>query len=159
MSTNPALIEARFWALVDKRGSCWLWTGTRGHGGYGHFGVGRLGVDRRVVTAHRFAWELTNGAIPDGLYVLHTCDNRWCVNPEHLWLGTAADNAHDAVAKGRLRSASAAKTHCPSGHPYTGDNVIFDRRGWRKCRECRRARLREKQRRRALAAGAAGWGA
>lgn len=87
-------IATRFWRKV-KRGppdECWPWTGRRGGRGYGR--VGSCG-------AHRLAWELTNGAIPAGLWVLHRCDNPPCVNPSHLWLGTHADNMADMRAKGR----------------------------------------------------------
>jgi len=92
----------RFWSRVDKTGSCWLWLGARNKGGYGHsrYANGRNG------DAHRVAWTVTNGDIPDGLMVLHSCDNRLCVNPAHLFLGTQLDNMRDMDAKGRRRTVT-----------------------------------------------------
>src|SRR5262245_12418777 len=87
----------RFWSKVDKTGICWLWRGARNRQAYGMFHL--QGEMRR---AHRVAYELTYGAIPDGLFVCHTCDTPACVRPDHLWLGTARDNAQDCKAKGRL---------------------------------------------------------
>ena len=86
----------RFWDKVEKGDGCWLWTGAKHGGGYGAFWDGV-----RMVTAHRFAYELCVGPIPDGLYALHHCDVRPCVNPEHLFLGTNRENLRDMVNKGR----------------------------------------------------------
>lgn len=91
-------ISTRFWKYVDKRGpdDCWEWTGARHPKGYGHVSVG--GSTQR---AARVCFELVNGAIPDGLHVLHTCDNPPCINPSHLYVGTNSDNVADRDAKGR----------------------------------------------------------
>lgn len=96
MMRDPAEL---FWAKVQKTDTCWLWTAAIGRlTGYGQFCV-----FRRPIKAHRFAWVLTRGPIPDGLFVCHHCDVRHCVNPAHLWLGTNLENMRDAQAKGRLR--------------------------------------------------------
>lgn len=84
-----------FWARVDRTGECWLFLGATTRNGYG-----TLSWNGRLVYAHRLAWTLTNGPIPEGLRVLHSCDNPPCVR--HLFLGTAADNSRDMVAKGRM---------------------------------------------------------
>lgn len=95
-------LEERFWEKVylagplsehaPELGPCWLWTAHRNTSGYGKDGG---------VLAHRRAWQLTNGAVPIGLNVLHRCDCRPCVRPEHLFLGTQADNVADCMAKDR----------------------------------------------------------
>ena len=89
---------ASFWTRVEIGAvdECWPWTGPRFH-----FGHGAAWVKGRQYRSHRFVWEATRGPIPDGLCVLHRCDNPPCCNPMHLFLGTKADNSHDRHAKGR----------------------------------------------------------
>jgi hypothetical protein len=90
-------LAARFWGKVRKTAGCWEWTAsisTRGYGSFFHEG--------RSQPAHRVSWMLENGPIPVGMLVCHHCDNRVCVRPDHLFLGTTKDNTVDAYAKGRL---------------------------------------------------------
>jgi len=96
------LVPEDFWARVNRAGDdeCWLWLGKAKVRGYG-----RISFQGRRWLTHRLSYTLTYGPIPDGLDALHTCDNRPCVNPHHLFLGTDIDNAHDCVAKGRRPSA------------------------------------------------------
>lgn len=92
------------WRQVERgdEGECWEWQGSTNEHGYGRVKVG--GRPGPVQLAHRVAWELINGAIPDGLCILHACDNPPCCNPSHLFLGTKADNTADMIAKGRARN-------------------------------------------------------
>lgn len=91
-------LEQKFWKYVTPAGSndCWLWQGTTIRSGYGH-----IRHRDRDYAAHRIAYELAHGPIPDGLVVMHSCDNPGCVNVAHLSLGTHAENAQDKVRKGR----------------------------------------------------------
>lgn len=91
---------ARFWGHVDKSGDCWMWARARTTDGYAFFKLGR-----KMIYGHRFAWELTNGPIPEGLRVDHICRSRSCVNPSHMRLATGKQNSeHQAVESTRARS-------------------------------------------------------
>lgn len=99
MDSRRAPLAIRFHAKyrIDSASGCWLWTASKNAGGYG-----TISVKRRPHGAHRVSYELHIGAIPDGLFVLHSCDIPACVNPAHLRVGTVLDNARDAVERGRI---------------------------------------------------------
>lgn len=85
----------RFWSKVKKTRGCWWWVGAKFSNGYGRFWASK------EYLAHRVSWELHNGPIPEGLHVLHRCDNPSCVRPDHLSVGTHKENMRDMVNKGR----------------------------------------------------------
>lgn len=137
-------LARRFWAKVDKSQGCWVFTGHRNS----RDGYGRIGVGARVWLAHRMAWTLEHGPIPDGLFVLHHCDNPPCVRPDHLFLGNDSDNRWDMVMKGRHPRPNSKKTHCKHGHEFTIENTVISHRvrqrgrifTERNCKECHRIR-------------------
>ena len=90
--------------LREEPSGCLVWTGARTSDGYGNIRVGH-GASRRMVGAHRVAWELKNGPVPQGMEVMHSCDNPPCVRTEHLTLGTHQENLQDAASKGRTGKA------------------------------------------------------
>ena len=109
----PRPAEDRFWERVQKTATCWLWFGLVNGKGYGLFSL-----RNNHVRAHRFSWALHHGPIPEGLLVCHRCDVPNCVNPEHLFLGTEADNTTDMIVKGR--QATGAKVSSPGeAHPMS----------------------------------------
>lgn len=126
------LVNIIFPNLVSTVAGCWEWQrGTTK-------GYGAVLLGRQKWSLHRLMYTIYNGSIPDGLCVCHSCDNRLCCNPAHLWLGTKGDNTRDAEAKGRLYNPHKGKTHCKNGHEFTPENTYLHPSGSRLCRTCRR---------------------
>jgi hypothetical protein len=96
MSRYPESLSVRFWKKVEKTNGCWRWPGSKSEKGYG-----RLKTKGKIFLIHRLSYEFHNGPIPEGMCVLHTCDNPECANPNHLFLGTRGDNNRDRNKKGR----------------------------------------------------------
>lgn len=118
---------------VKLTSTCWLWTGAKTPDGYGLIWIGN-----KLEYAHRISWKFFYSHIPVGFFVCHKCDVPSCVNPDHLFLGTNADNMQDAKQKGRLSGRIVVpETHCRKGHEYTIDNIVFDQ-GRRRCKICRK---------------------
>ncbi len=137
---TPALV-ARFMSQVHvdygMPDGCWIWTGTKNKQGYGHFKVKNKMQKFQINFSHRVAYQIFNGCIYDNLIVCHTCDNPFCVNPIHLFLGTHKDNALDMISKGRHNEAR--KTHCPQGHEYNTENTyILPNTNNRSCITCKK---------------------
>jgi len=134
--------QERFWSKVDRSGDCWTWTAGRLPKGYGRFHH-----NGKLRLAHRVAYEMVVGPIPDGLQLDHLCRNPACVNPVHLEPVTAREN----TVRGNAPAASRArtKTHCPAGHEYSGDNLFVSTRksGYlhRLCRACHREKQRARR--------------
>lgn len=132
-------ISRRFWSKVEINGpgDCWLWTaGTKS------YGYGCISIGGKPESAHRVSVVLSGRYLGDRI-VRHSCDTPQCVNPQHLVLGSIADNNDDMWSRGRqkgLCAENAIKTHCKRGHPLSGDNLHVSPRGLRICQTCNRNR-------------------
>jgi hypothetical protein len=132
--------EQRFWSKFTASSSdaCWPWhePAVNKVNGYGYLHIGREnGVHRRAL-AHRFAYEMIVGPIPDGLHIDHLCRNRACVNPAHMEPVTQRENTLRGIA---VSATNARKTHCSAGHEFTSENTrTRSDNGGRRCRTCAR---------------------
>jgi hypothetical protein len=134
-------IEARFWSKVEKADGCWKWRGAKSQG-YGYLTLGGRGAG--LMRAHRLSYTIHHGEIPDGLLVRHKCDNPECTNPDHLDVGTSAENSMDIVKRRRHHRHS--QTHCKMGHEFTPENTKINKNGHRSCKECKNEGERKKRR-------------
>jgi len=114
-------LDNRFWEKVDKgsNNECWNWLASQNGHGYGQICDGFCGI----VSAHRISWEIHFGPIPEGKLVLHKCDNKRCVNPNHLYLGTQSDNRRDAV----LRNSKCSGKNIKTSNFYEGEAWLMKR--------------------------------
>lgn len=136
----------RFFSKVDfddwNRDACWTWRGKPSQYGYGRFSIGPR-RSNRIALAHVWSYEFANGPVPEGMHIHHNCGNPLCVNPVHLEVITPT--GHAAIHKfGEATGArNLAKTHCPKGHPYSGENLRLNSKGRRECRLCANAAKRK----------------
>lgn len=145
---NPALFQRLKDRVKEDQRGCWIWQGSVRTDGYGQISSKR---GKSPLHTHRAMWTAVHGLPPSGLFVCHACDVRLCINPEHLWLGTAADNNRDRDLKGR--NPQLGMTHCYRGHEYTPDNTINTANGGKTCRICCLAATRAWRERRRIAEG------
>lgn len=137
----PQRVLDRFWTHVQTSSptECWPWLMSIGNHGYGQIGWSENG-HTRMVLAHRLAWHLVNGVIPEELTIDHLCRNRRCCNPDHMRLATLSVNAQDGSLH-RKGWEGTPRTHCPAGHPYNDQNTYQSPKGDKRCLACARAKI------------------
>ena len=130
--------------IVNEETGCWEWQGAQTGNGYGYMEIG----GKRIKT-HRFSYQLYNGELIEGLVIMHSCDNRVCVNPEHLSQDTASANIKDMWQKGRAKAGFKKGPNyelggqCMKGHDLTEKTLMVFSNNARKCRTCWNAKRRE----------------
>lgn len=130
--------------IPEPNSGCLLWLGSHDHHGYGQMRNGQT-----LFYVSHIALQLAGRPIPKGMWALHRCDNPYCVNADHLFIGTQKDNMADAINKGRFnmtglelgRGWQRNQTHCSRGHPFSGDNLVMQGTN-RQCRTCKNAASR-----------------
>ena len=133
-STNHCSFRCRFTEIAWRSRSplgCWEWPGATNKDGYGQVS----GPNGKTLGAHQASAELFKGSVPSGSLVLHACDNRRCINPDHLFFGSPKMNSQDMVLKGR--HANQKKAECKRGHALAGENLYVEPAGGRRCRTCK----------------------
>lgn len=140
MSISKKIVERFNNSYIPEPNSgCWLWYKATSMSGYGSMRVGKL-----MVRAHRLSYQIHHGTILKDLMILHKCNTKLCVNPDHLKAGTHLDNMLDLIKWGKKKNR--LKTHCKNGHEYSEDNTYIKKIGrsyGRFCRECKRNHLRK----------------
>lgn len=138
---STSLVRARIVnrVQVDQKSNCWIWQRCVQGNGYG-----RMWNGKQVTYAHRVSYAVFIGPIPGGMDLDHLCRNRRCVNPSHLEPVSRSENLRRGESGRLIAAAQRIKTHCPSGHPYSGDNMYLNKEGKRVCRTCGRERWRKR---------------
>jgi len=135
---NPSTFPTCFWQKLDTDSlacECWLWHGAKSAAGYGQYGLNYV-----VHYAHRAAYELMRGSIPEGLHIDHLCRNRACCNPWHM---EAVQQGINTLRGFGSAGVNSRKTQCENGHDYTQENTRITVQGWRVGRECNKAWRRD----------------
>ncbi len=143
--SKPEPIEDRIQrnSMTEPNSGCWLWLGWLNRDGYGRMKLGsEKGGTMRQPMAHRASYEFYKGPIPEGMELDHICSVRCCVNPDHLEIVTSRENTARTCKRNKGDKWKSKKTHCPKGHPYSGDNLQIEiRKSGKPMRRCKICRL------------------
>lgn len=133
--------SVHFFGKVKKSSGCWKWLAHKTKDGYGQFAI-----DRKAYFAHRVAYTLLKGKIPNGLHIDHLCRHPWCVNPSHMEAVSLVTNTMRGNLGKVQRERHAKRTTCPKGHAKIGDNLVVYQKGGYQCRGCRTCKREELRR-------------